>query len=346
MVIKLACTTACLLLVAASCTSDKTTPEERAAGETQLTATDTSSAVALTDAEARVDTIRLNYSGGEVYRYRVQQSSSGGPDTGVVSSNSRHIYTKRIKSKRADGNFEIGITFDSISSGFTMKNTVTGQVLRQESFTSADTAQLKDPKNVSYAAVLGIEVTMIVSPKGKVQEIIGASTIVNRMIPAGQDIPADRREMLKQQVETAMFGAFSEQEYLRFPEKPLDSTQSWNTSTATVLGDLFTVESTNTYRVNTVKKVKGLRIAEVTASVVGAIKARKIPPEYKVAVKVTKSIISGTGKTIIDLAKGYTISKSNDVNMSVNAAITNLADGRVEKGEQKTSIRYSVELLR
>ena len=346
MVISLACATACLLIVAMSCSPDKTTPEERAAGETQIIANDTGSAVALTDAEARIDTLQLNYSGGEVYRYRVLQTSSGGPDSGVVTSHSQHTYTKRIKSKRADGNFEIGITFDSISSSFTMKNMVTGKVIRQESFTSADTAQLKDPKNLNYSAVLGIEVTMIVSPKGKVQEIIGASTIVNRMIPAGQELAPDRKEMLKKQVETAMFGAFSEQEYLRFPEKPLDSTQSWNTSTATILGDLFTVESTNTYRVSTVKKVKGLRIAEVTASVVGAIKARKIPPEYKVAVKVTKSIISGTGRTVIDLAKGYTITKSNDVNMSVNAAITNLADGRVEKGEQKTTIRYSVELLR
>ena len=116
--------------------------------------------------------------------------------------------------------------------------------------------------------------------------------------------------------------------------------------TSTVLGDLFAVESTNTYRVSTVKKVKGLRIAEVTASVVGAIKARRIPPEYKVSVKVTKSMISGTGRTVIDLAKGYTITKSNDVTMSVNAAITNLENGRTEKGEQKTTIRYSVELLR
>lgn len=346
MVTRLACMAACLLLVATSCSSDKTTPEERGAAETHLVANDTGSAVALTAAEARIDTLMLRYTPGEVYRYRVKQTSIGGPDSGVMNSFSQHTYTKRIKSKRADGNFEIGITFDTISTGFTMKNMLTGQVIRQESFTSSDTVQLKDPRNLSYSAVLGVEVTMIVSPQGKVQEIIGASTIVNRMIPPGQQVPPERKEMMKQQVEAAMFGAFSEQEYLRFPESPLDSTQSWKTSTATVLGDLFTVESTNTYRVSTVKKVKGLRIAEVAASVVGAIKARQIPPEYHVSVKVKKSMISGTGRTVIDLAKGYTIMKSNEVNMEVDAVITNSANGRVDKGEQKTTIHYSVELLR
>lgn len=336
----------CLLIVATSCSSDKSTPEERAADDTQLFASDTASAVALTATESRIDTLVLRYTAGEVYRYRVKQTSNGGPDTGVINSYSEHTYTKRIKSKRADGNFEIGITFESMSTGYSMKNNLTGKVLREESFTSSDSVQLKDPRNRNYSAVLGVEVTMIVSPRGKVQEIIGASTIVNRMIPAGEQVPPERKAQMKEQVETAMFGAFSEQEYLRFPETALDSTQTWNTSTATILGDLFTVESTNTYRVSTVKKVKGLRIAEVTASVLGSIKARKIPPEYGVSVKVKKSMISGTGRTVVDLAKGYTITKSNDVSMEVDAVIVNTANGRTDKGEQKTTIRYSVELLR
>jgi len=345
MVMQLACAAACLLVVA-SCTGEKSTPEERAGEETHLLPNDTSNAVVLSASEARIDSLHLRYTPGDVYRYRVIQTSSGGPDSGVLTSRSQHSYTKRIKSKRADGNFEIGITFDSISSSFSMKNMLTGKVIRDGKFNSTDSADLKDPRNLNYSAVLGIEVTMIVSPTGKAQEIIGASTIVNRMIPPGQELPPDRKEMLKRQVETAMFGAFSEQEYLRFPESVLDSTQSWNTSTATVLGDLFTVESKNTYRVTNVKKVKGLRIAEITATVIGSIKARPVPPEYKIAVKVSKSFISGTGRTVIDLAKGYTITKTNDVTMAVDAAITNLADGRTEKGEQKTTIRYSVELLR
>ncbi|MDZ4744392.1 MAG: DUF6263 family protein [bacterium] len=343
MVIRLACL--CMLVVVVSCTSDKTTPEEIASSETHIIASDTSSAVTVAPADARIDTLVLHYTAGEVYHYRVRQTSSGGPDTAKMLSFSQHGYTKRIKSKRADGNFEIGVTFDSISAGFSIKNMISGEVLREDGFKSSDTAALKDPRNLSYTAVLGVEVTMIVTPKGKVQEIIGASTIVNRMIPKGQEMPPEQKARMQEQVETAMFGAFSEQEYLRFPDNVLDTSASWSTSTSTVLGDLFTVESTNTYKINTVKKVKGLRIAEVGATVVGAIKARIIPPEYRVSVKVKKSSITGTGKTVIDLDKGYTITKSNEVHMDVDALITK-SDGKTEKGAQQTTIKYDVELLR
>lgn len=351
MVIRLACVCACLLGVLSACTtdSDKETPREPGGSVSHIVASDTGAAVTLTAAEAHVDSLVLRYTPGEVYRYRTQQTTTGGTDSARIFSFSEHYYTKRIKSKRADGNFEIGITFDSLRTEFNAKNTITGQELRREGFNSRDSAQLKDPRNMGFAAVLGIEVSMIITPQGKVQEIIGASTIVNRMIPPGENPPPDRREAMKRQVETNMFGAFSEQEYLRFPGETLDSNQTWKTSTATPLGDLFTIESTNTYHVASVKKVKNMRIAEVTASVDGSIKARPIPAQYQnlnVSVKVKKSVISGKGRTVIDLNKGYTISKTNDVHMEVDALVTNQGEKRVNRGQQETNVRYNVELLR
>ena len=345
MVSKLACVSACLLMVVASCTTDKDSPDDIKGGQ-QIVAADTANAVVLSAAEARVDSLKLNYAGGEVYRYRTEQSTVGGPDTTMTTSTSVHYYTKRIKSKRADGNFEVGITFDSIRTDFSVKNMLTGAVLRNESFTSSDSVALKDRRNAHYAAVLGVEVTMIITPQGKAQEIIGASTIVNRMIPQGENPTPQQKEQLKQQVETSMFGAFSEQEYLRFPTDKLDSTLSWNTSSLTDLGDMFEVESKNTYRLGTVKKVKGLRIAEVNATIDGKMTAKAIPPQYNVVVRLKKSMIAGQGRTVVDLDKGYTITKSNEVRMAIDAEVENKATKRVDKGEQKSTIRYSVELLR
>lgn len=334
---------AVVVALVVSCNND-TDPAADVAGT--VTVRDVANATPLTGPDARVDTLVLKYAAGDTFQYRAIQISTGGADTAFMEQRSTHVYTKRVKAVRGDGTFEIGMTFDTIKVDVVAKNNRTGAVLQEQHFTSADSAQRSNPAYAQFAALIGEEVTILLRPNATIQEISGVSSIVNKII-GKQQVPVDVQAQYARQIELAVYASFVEQEYLRFPVNGVDSTGGWSTSnSAPILNNVFVAKSTASYRIAGVKKVKGRRVADVAATLSGTVTTGDIPKGSTLRVTMGKSEITGSGRTIVDLDKGYTISKSTDLATDLQATITNTANAQSQKMAQRTTMRTTVELLR
>ena len=311
-----------------------------------ITIEDIASATPLTDSESKIDSLVLKYAKGDVFRYRAVQVSTGGVDTAFMEQKSTHIYTKRVRNVRGDGTFEIGMTFDTIMIDVTATNKRTGQIIQEQHFTSADSAQRNDPAFSQFAALIGEEVTIILRPNATIQEISGVSSIVNKII-GNQQVAAEARAQFARQIELAAYASFVEQEYLRFPSAGLDSTGGWTTSnTAPILNNIFVASSTARYSIAGIKQVKGRRIADVSATLTGTVTTGDIPRGSTLRVTMGKSEIVGNGHTIVDVEKGYTISKTTELTTNLQATVSNSANNQSQNMVQRTSMRTTVQLIR
>ena len=311
-----------------------------------ITIEDIANATPLADSESTIDALVLKYVKGDVFRYRAVQISSGGADTAFLEQRSTHVYTKRVRNVRGDGTFEIGMTFDTITVSVKATNKRTGQVIQEQQFTSADSAQRNDPAFSQFGALIGEEVTIILRPDATIQEISGVSSIVNKII-GNQQVPPDVRAQLARQIELAVYASFVEQEYLRFPAEGVDSTGGWTTSNiAPILNDVFIASSTARYTIAGMKKVKGRRIADVTAKLAGTVTTGKRSNSSTLRVTMGKSEIIGNGQAIVDVEQGYTISKTTDMTTDLQATVTNTATNQSQNMAQRTSMRTTVQLIR
>lgn len=311
-----------------------------------ITVEDIANATPLTSSESTIDSLVLKYAKGDVFRYRAVQISTGGVDTAFMEQRSTHIYTKRVRNVRGDGTFEIGMTFDTIMVDVKATNKRTGQVIQEQHFTSADSAQRNDPAFSQFGALIGEEVTIILRPNATIQEISGVSSIVNKII-GNQTVPEEARAQFARQIEMAAYASFVEQEYLRFPATGLDSTGGWSTSnTAPILNNILTASSTARYSIAGVKKVKGRRIADVSATLSGTVTTGAIPKNASLRVTMGKSEIIGNGNTIVDVEQGYTISKTTELTTDLQATVTNTATNQSQNMAQRTSMRTTVQLIR
>jgi len=346
MVARLAILT-CITLIACNGASEK--PADQASESTStagVSAADTSNATVVSISEAQLDSLRLRYEKGDVYRYLVTQVSEGGSDSVIATTKTSHIYTKRIKSIRSDGSYEVGMRFDSIRVKATVKSRQTGKILEEQEYRSSDTAMRKDVKYISFNALLGEEITILTNDRGQIQEMSGVSSVVNRIMAASSNVPKEYAAELSKQIEMSVYATFTEQEYLRFPTEKLDSTNSWVMSSTAPVMNLFMASNTVKYHVAAVKAVKGRKLADVEATMNGTITLQKLPPNAPMKVTLSKSVVKGSGRAIIDVAKGFTVYKHNDVYTIVAANVRIVATGEQRNVSQETTMRYTVELLR
>lgn len=337
-VVALAAIAACVI----ACETQEAPPDARA----PITVDEIANASPLAGTESTIDTLVLNYAKGDVFRYRAVQVSTGGVDSAIMEQRSTHIYTKRIRNVRGDGTFEIGMTFDTIMIDVKATSKRTGQIIQEQHFTSADSAQRKDPAFAQFGALIGEEVTIILRPNATIQEISGVSSIVNKII-GDQPVPAETRAQFTRQIELAAYAAFVEQEYLRFPENGLDSAGGWTTSNAApILNNIFIASSTARYHVDAVKKIRGQRIADVSSTLSGTVTTGNIPKGSTLRVRMGRSEIVGKGRAVVDVDMGYTISKTTDLTTDLQATVTNTATNQSQMMSQRTSMRTTVQLVR
>lgn len=329
-----------------ACTSDKVAYEVAEEKSGTIVASDTAQASTISFAEAKIDSFTLRYTKGEVYRYRVQQYSDGGPDTAAATTKSSHVYTKMVRNVRSDGSYEIAMRFDSIRINAVVRNRTTGALLLEQNYSSADSSQRANKDFVQFNALIGEEVLVYVSPRGAVLQVGDVSPIVNKMIATTtQTIPQQAIEQLSNQIKSSVYATFHGQEIVPFPTVKIDSNGNWVNVLNTPLGELFTVSTTARYHIVGLKKVAGRTLANIEAAVQGKISVRPLPKNAPFSVTLRSSSISGNSHSLLDAERGFTISKKNAITMNVAAQIVS-PKGERKNVSQVQVARYEIELLR
>lgn len=316
-----------------------------ATADKQLALTDTASAERLTPARAGITTLQVRYRNGEVFRYRAIQESEGGPDTARTMSKSTHYYTRTVRSTRSDGSYETVLRFDSITVTGTIRNVRSGATLMEQSYRSSDTSAANRKRFPQFSSLIGEEVLIYISPDGRVQQVGDVSPIVRKIAMASQQpMPPAALEQVAAQLKNGIYAAFTLQEFVPFPKQPIDSSGTWVNEQQSPLGEIFTVLTRATYAIDRVYDLKGRRIGAVTANVVGSIRAIPLPKNSPLTIDLQTSQISGSSSAVMDVDRGYTVSKKNRISMSLTARVGMPQGGQQTVTQSQTS-RYEVELL-
>ncbi len=311
-----------------------------------VTSRDTSQGTTITLQEAALDTFSVRYRAGDVLRYRVTQSSEAVQDSTVAQQASTHVYTKTVRSVNPDGTFTVSMRFDSIRVAFTARNRATGASLMSKAYSSSDSTQRNGQEFAQYNALLGEPVDLVIDRRGGIVRVGSVSKIVDRLLRSfGQNPPSGAREQLTAQVQGAVYTTFHGQEIIPFPAKPLDSTGSWTNSMTTPIAELFSVATTATYHVRSVKNIRNHRIAMIDAGVTGMMSVRPIPPGAGISVSIDRSSINGSSAAMLDVDGGYTISKKNTISMNVAASVRERQRGERQTVSMSQTMRYEIELL-
>ncbi len=294
---------------------------------------------------ARVDSFRLRLAPGQTFRYRVRQFAESGSDSAVATTTSTHVYTKTVRSVRSDGSYEIAMRFDSVKVDYSVKNRITGAVLGEQRFNSADTAQRNRPEMVQFSALIGENVSIFVSPTGSILEVGDVTPIVKKMVAATkQEVPPAYMAQFGEQIKQAIYASFYGQENVPFPKAGIDSSGRWTNTSTSNLGELFTVATTATYTIAGFRTVQSRKIAEINAVLNGQFTVKPMPKSAKFAVKLTSSKISGKSHSLLDATNGITVSKSNEILLNVEADLTIEKQG-TRRITQSQINRYEIELL-
>lgn len=306
------------------------------------------SAPSISLAEAKIDSIRLRVKPGNFFRYRLTQRTSSTQDSVVAVTTGTHVYHIRVKSIRPDGSVEVGMQFDSITLGLEARKVDTREVVSQSSYNSADTANFRDVRNINYSALIGEEVTVIISPQGEAIQVSDVGTIVNKIVAAFPDknrMTPQVKSYITEQVKTSMFTTFIAQQFVPYPQGTVSAKGTWSRKQETPIGTLFTVMTDTDYKITGVKKVDNHLIATVEASVTGSMKLGAPPPDATSKLVLNRSKITGSSEAVLDVTTGMTIRKVNRLSQDVTATTSaiDMPDSRVLS--QKQDIIFTVELL-
>lgn len=331
-----------VLIGLVGCTPNDGTPTE----ETSISAvSDTVGAEVQTAAAAGVQGFVLRYRAGETFRYRVVQLSESGPDTARTISKSTHWYTRTVRQVRSDGSFETSMRFDSISVSAVIKNTQTGAVLVEQSYRSSDTASADKQRYPQFSSLIGEDVLVYITPDGKVQQIGDVTPIVKKITStSAQAVPAQALEQLASQIKTGVYAAYTLQEFVPYPKQQIDSVGSWVNEQESPLSEFFTLRTVAAYSLKKVYETKQRRLGAIEASVDGEVRVVKLPKAAPFTVTLNSSSIRGTSQSVIDVDRGFTISKKNHIAMAMKATIR-IPQNPQQTVSQSQSSRYEIELL-
>jgi hypothetical protein len=342
------CTLAFLTWAITSCTNETSDNVPQDDSLSTVTASDTANATAIPLEDARIRRLTLRYEPREVYRYRIVQSNVITQDTIASSNSSTYTYTKTVNKVLAGGAYEVSMRIDSVQATLTVRSKNASKPLVNNTFNSTDTAKRRDPQYASMAALVGTAVRITIDTMGKVTDIVGTDSIVGKIVaaaPGGANATKQEREMLSQQIEQGVFGSFAGQEFVPYPDAEIDSTLSWTREQNIPIPPFFEAHSIITYRIENVKNVKGRRLATIVASIQGVVRPVAVPNDAPVTITTSGSKISGDSRAVIDLDKGFTISKKNNVRMLVSGTVTRKESGQKETFKQEQESTFSVELL-
>jgi len=336
------------LLFTKGCTNGEKDPQTEKNGteSSNVSVTDMAKAEDVPMEEQKISTLKYAPAKGDVFSYKVQQLEEIQEDTLKVIQKIESYYTKSIVALRSGGSIEMTVRVDSLYVSNTMPDpTKPGQSMIK-TYDSRKKADRDNPDLRDFSAVIGEDIRIILDSKGRVEEISGLTPIINKILGDKKDsIAPEIKSRITSSLESQIFRLTIASEIIPFPDTKIDSTMSWTREEVNPLSGLFRASSRSTYKLNSVKKIGDKRVGMIHAK----LSAEVLKPRETngvVEMSLTSSSIGGDGEMVIDIEKGYTISKKTQVTSDLLGAVKDLKTKNERKIHQKTLTKISVELLR
>ncbi len=342
-----------LMFVLSSCkdqqNKDGTPVEDKNSEQTTqnlILPSDTSSAKDISGEDKIITTLKFNPKKGDIQRYKLTQTSKISQDGGMsVNSSSIQYYTQKVTDIKKDGRIELSVRYDSVIVNNLSVSPKTRSELRYDSRNKEDRA---NPEYKQYNTIIGAEVTILVKPNGEIEDIMGHKSLLDKILGDKKDsILGLQREMLENQLKNEVYLVPIQQEFQFYNDNGVvDSSQSWFRENMIPIGGIFPAKSRIVYKIENVREVNGKKIATISGNISTDISKKKLS-QNSVEFVLKNSIISGVGKSMVDVEKGTTIYKSNTIIMVLDVEAIN-KENKEQKQRMKQSINsvITVELIK
>jgi hypothetical protein len=335
-----------LAALAAGCSDDNKQPQQDTqSAPANVTTEDIEKAQELPVAEQKISVVKYAPAKGDRFSYKVVQYEEVQEDSLKVIQKIESFYTKNIVAIRSGGSIEMTVRIDSLFVSNTMPDPTQSNKPIVKTYNSRNKKDRENPDLRDFTSILDEDIRIILDSKGRVEEIGGLTPIVNKILGDKRDsVSPDIKSRITTGLESQVFRLTIASEIIPFPDSPIDSTLSWTRQEVNPLSGLFRSTSRSTYKIASVKKVGDKRVGIIKAQ----LSAEVLKPKESngvVEMSLSSSSIGGDGEMMIDLDKGYTISKKTQVLSDLNGAVKEIKTKQERKIHQKTLTKISVELL-
>ncbi len=336
---------ALIFFIFGGCGGKKDTPENKnislAADTTDLktqTTTDISEAI-----------LSYNLEKGKTYKYKLttiaDEVQSIEADTIIkqdLKQTITYLLSLNVKDVDVDGIMEIEFVYDKIK----INALANGKPFNYESGTKMDSVE--KIRYLDYEAMINNPFIARINKSGEVVEIYRVDKIINKMIELKNlkdKIQNDEKQVLQGDVTNIVIRPLLAQIFRKFPDKKVSKDSTWAFPQQPANLQVFTLESTHTFKLKSFDKYKDENIAFIE----GGIEAKyTISPEAKKNnIEVKKPNFTAEGKIYFNLSKS--ILQKSKTRTSINVELSMVAP--TPKGMQKVTRKQStvntniVELL-
>ena len=284
--------------------------------------------------------VRLNLPVGAEYKYKTEQREELVQDDSMsVTSVTTAYYTKKVTANNA-GMITFSIRYDSIME--TQVGKGMGADDKTVTYRSTDSADRKNPKYIVVNSLIGSDVTITVSERGRIEEVSGLAGIIQRLATASPQPLSDTMKMqAAEQIKQVYYMQLISQEHSSMPEKATDSTRSWSKDVVQQLPPVFLANSTMKYTIAAVGTRGDKTVGRVDAVLNGTIGL----VNDKIPVQVSRGLISGKGSALVDIKTGHTLYKTTSIRQELSATAPNPQTKKTESMRQVKNSTLTVVLL-
>jgi len=286
--------------------------------------------------------LRYRWTKGEEIRYRLTTQSSSGGDLGIPVAGGSQLSMNQtttetihfvVEDVAADGKVTLREIIEAVRGDIEMSGL--GTPGTKTSFDSANGAAT-DPAAQTAMAIVGVPITLIMSPTGEVEKVEGMAQVMQKL-SAGMP-PAAAGFLTQGFSDEAVKNMFAD--FPQFPARPVKAGDSWDRQRNISIPILGNISTTETYTMRGIENgIARIGVARKTNSEPANIGPITMKIEY----------VSSDGELLFDVARGRTQHLIGDTVQNINMTVTlpqGAPPGFSSPGPIKSSTKIEMELVK
>lgn len=296
-------------------------------------------------------TLFYSFAKGQKYSYRLTSVSYDSQvmkaDTTLTQSvkqNLVYILDLLPTQVEGDGTMEMDVTI----SGVKLEAQANGQNFHYEAGVTKDSAELK--KYADYEALYNNTFSLRVSKKGEVLDIFRADKISNRYLSLKgylDSVSNEQKDYVRKNLIDGAIRPLISQVFRKIPDHSIAKDSAWAIPQQPTQFMTFTMQNTNTFKVNSLAKYNDEKLAIIDAGLQTKISGETKAVDRGITYNFSKPVTSATGRVYFDLSKGAIIKSRTQSNVNLFYTMEGMTPKGKQKAERKETIINTnfVELL-